>query len=248
MKQFILTVSAGKRLIGRGMAAHPGVADALPERTVVIVAGTTNAYVAEEVLAVLGQAEGFHREGFRRGVTVPPGTKAPPGRLAGDVVIHRGQWQRGKQVFDVIGEMREGDVVIKGANALDLVARRAAVLVGHPQAGTIGAILPAVVGRRVRLIVPVGLEKRVAEDLDVLAARLNAPGAEGPRMMPIAGEVFTELDAIERLTGAKAFLAAAGGVLGAEGACWIGVDGSHEQLQAAEELIRAVEAEPPTNP
>lgn len=248
MKQFILTVSAGKRLIGRGMAAHPAVAEALPERTIVIVAGTTNAYVAEEILSVLGQAEDFRREGFRRGFTVPPGVKVAVGQLPGDVVIAGGQWQRGRQVFDVIEDLRQGDIIIKGANALDLARRRSAVLVGHPQSGTIGAILPVSVGRRVRLIVPVGLEKRVTEDLDVLAGRLNAAGAEGPRLMPIPGEVFTELDAIERLTGAKAFLAAAGGVLGAEGACWVGVDGSHEQLQAAEELIRSVEAEPATKP
>jgi len=47
---------------------------------------------------------------------------------------------------------------LKGANALDLTRHQAAILIGHPKAGTIGTILPAVVGRRVKLILPVGLE------------------------------------------------------------------------------------------
>ena len=41
--------------------------------TLVIIAGTTNGYVAEEILASLGQGEGFTRKGFRRGTTVAPG-------------------------------------------------------------------------------------------------------------------------------------------------------------------------------
>ena len=49
------------------------------------------------------------------------------------------------------------DVILKGANALDVGARRAAVLIGNPDGGIAGAVVPAVVGRRVRLIVPVGL-------------------------------------------------------------------------------------------
>jgi len=249
MKQFILTVAAGKRLIGRGMAAHPAVTEALAGgRSIVIVAGTTNARVAEEVLKLIGQGDEFRAAGFRRGLTVPPGVKAPAAELEGDVVIAGGAWQRGRQIFDVAGELREGDVIVKGANALDLAARRAAVLVGHPQAGTIGAALPAAVGRRVRLIVPVGLEKRIVGSLDAIAARLNAPGADGPRLLPFVGEVFTELDAIGLLSGAEAFLVAAGGICGAEGACWIGVDGTAEQVAAAERVIRCVEAEPPCSP
>jgi hypothetical protein len=248
LKQFVVTSSMGKRLIGRGMAAHPAVRAVLEQGTLVIVAGTTNAYVAEEVLAAAGQDEGFRRQGFRRGVTVPPGTPAPPGDLPGDVILVDGTWQKGKQIFDVADDLRAGDVVLKGANALDLDSGRAAVYIGHPQAGTIGAALPAVFGRRVRLIVPVGLEKRIGGDLDEIAAALNAPDAEGPRMLPLPGETFTELDAIELLTGAVAGLVAAGGVCGAEGAVWLAVAGEDEELAAAEALLRSVEDEPPCEP
>ncbi len=244
MKQFGVTTSMGKRLIGKAMALHPDVKDVLKEGTLVIIAGTTNGYVAEEILKSLGQAEGFSREGFRRGMPVAPGAKIPQIDFPGDVVISDGQWQKGKTIFDVADDLKTGDVVLKGANAFD-TRGQAAVQIGHPKGGTILAALPSVVGRRVRLIVPVGLEKRVFEDVNVLAQRCIALGAKGPRLFPMPGEVFTEVDAIRLMTGAEACLIAAGGVYGAEGAAWLGITGTEEQIQAAAELIKSVADEPP---
>jgi hypothetical protein len=77
-----------------------------------------------------------------------------------------------------------------------------------------------------------------------LAVRLNAPGAKGPRLLPVPGEVFTEIDSIKLLTGAGAELVAAGGVAGAEGSIWLAVSGSEEQIGAAEKLLKAVADEP----
>jgi hypothetical protein len=244
MKQFCVTTAMGKRLIGKAMAQHPDIKAVLEKGTLVIIAGTTNGYVAEEVLKALGQAEGFSRVGFRRGVTVAPGARAPQVEFPGDVIIVAGQWQQGQAVTDVAGDLRAGDVVLKGANAFDSRGQPA-VQIGHPQGGTILATLPAVVGRRVRLIVPVGLEKRVFEDINVLAGRCNAPEANGPRLCPMPGEIFTEIDAIRLLTGAEACLIAGGGIYGAEGAYWFGISGTEEQVDAAAELIRSVAGEPP---
>jgi hypothetical protein len=97
----------------------------------------------------------------------------------------------------------------------------------------------------VELIIPVGLEKRVCGDLFDLAVRVNALESRGPRLLPVPGRVFTELDAIALWSGARAELVAAGGVAGAEGGVWLGVSGTEEQLRSAEALIRSVEAEPP---
>ncbi|MBN1943987.1 MAG: hypothetical protein JW849_11900 [Phycisphaerae bacterium] len=251
MKTFVLTPAMGKRLIGKAVAAHPAVRSACKNGTVVVIAGTTNGYAAEEILAALGQAEGFSRGRFFRGATLPPSSPTTAaGRLPdestfpGDVVIRDGRWEKGKTVFDVIEGLIEGDVILKGANAVNLESRLAGILIGHPQAGTIGAALQAVVGRRVRLILPVGLEKRVSCDLAEVAGRLNSPGAHGPRLLPVAGEILTELQAVEHLTGAKAELVSAGGVGGAEGAIWLGVGGEEAQLQAATDLIHSLRDEP----
>ena len=244
MKQFNLTPVMGKRLIAKGMAQHPDVQRVLEKGTLLIVAGTTNGYVAEEILTALGQVEAFSRVGFRRGVTVAQGTKLPKAELAGDVVIVDGQWQTGKTVFDVAEGLKAGDVVLKGGNAFDPYGQ-AAVQIGHPQGGTIMAVVPAVIGRRVKLIVPIGLEKRVFDDIHTLSLRVNDAATDGPRLMPLPGEIFTELDAIQLLTGAEPLLIAGGGIFGAEGSAWIGVNGTEEQVAAAADLIKSVAGEPP---
>jgi hypothetical protein len=252
MKQFLVTPHAGKRLIAKTLAKHPAIVKALKNGTLVIVAGTTNGYVAEEILKAHKVTGDFSRKHFFRGITMPPTkTITAEGRLSaeskfpGDVVITNGFWEKGKTIADVIDSLKEGDVILKGANALDLTHRQAAILIGDPKAGTIGLALPAVVGRRVKLIIPVGLEKRINGDLNALAQKLNTLGATGYRLLPVLGEVFTELDALMVLTGAEVELIAAGGVCGAEGACWIAVTGEEEQEEFAEQIIASVADEPP---
>ncbi|HSD58420.1 MAG TPA: hypothetical protein VLB04_09585 [Methanotrichaceae archaeon] len=251
MKQFVLTPAAGKRLIAKALAVHPAIQAALKSGTVAIIAGTTNGYVAEEILASIGQAEGFSRKRFFRGIVLPPWRETTPdGRLPDesgfpdDVIIVNGIWRKGKTIFDIVDDLLEGDVILKGANALDLARRQAAILIGHPKGGTTSAILQAVVGRRARLILPVGLEKRIPGDLMDLAARLNAPGAHGYRLLPVPGEIFTEIDAIKLLTGAEAEMIAAGGVGGAEGSVWLALWSSEERMAKAEKLLMAVAMEP----
>ena len=252
MQQFVITPAAGKRLIAKGVAQHPQVKGALTEATVVVVAGTTNGYVAEELLQSIGQSEGFSKQGFMRGITVPPhvptneaGRSANEQEFPGDVIITKGKWVRGKTVFDVIDDLKEGDVILKGANAIDPARKQAAILIGHPKGGTIGSIFQAVVGRRVRLILPVGLEKRVLSDLNDLADKVNSPGCMGPRLFPVpSGEVFTEVEALRLLAGVEAEMVAAGGVRGAEGAVWLGVWGPDDAVEKASELIKSVASEP----
>ena len=49
---------------GQRLASHPAIGAALDSGTVAIIAGTTNGYVAEEILAKIGQAERFSRQRF----------------------------------------------------------------------------------------------------------------------------------------------------------------------------------------
>lgn len=244
MKQYILTSSMGKRLIARALTEHPHIERVLASGTLVIIAGSTNGYVAEEILLRSGQADGFTRVGFRRGLNTPPGIAAPEIDFPGDVVIVNGSWQPGKTIFDIESELTEGDVVLKGANVLDTY-NQAAVHIGSTQGGTVMAALSAVIGRRVRLIIPVGLEKRVPEDINSIARIVNSPGSEGPRLLPVSGEIFTEIDALEQLTGVDAFLISAGGIYGAEGSIRLGIIGSPQEVERADKLIQSLAGEPP---
>lgn len=252
MKQFLITPAAGKRLIAKALADYPAITEALESRTVVIIAGTTNGYVAEEILSKIHQLEGFSRKRFFRGIVLPPGGPVTSIGLVkdengfpGDVVIKEGVWQKGLTIFDIVDDLKEGDIIIKGANAINLPLRQTAIYIGDPSGGTIGAAIQAVVGRRVRLILPVGIEKRVYTDLNKLAARLNVPGVQGPRLLPVSGEIFTEMEAISFLTGAKAEQVAGGGVSGAEGSVWFVISGNEEQVRSAENLLNSISKELP---
>ena len=125
MKQFLLTSSAGKRLIAKTLANHPAIKKAIKNGTLVIVAGTTNGYLAEEIFKCYKIANDFSRKKFFRGIILPPTkTVTNEGRLSdeskfpGDVVITCGVWQKGKTIADVVDQLKEGDVIGEGANAL----------------------------------------------------------------------------------------------------------------------------------
>lgn len=251
MKQFLITPAAGKRLIAKALIKYNAITKVLKSGTVAIIAGTTNGYIAEEMLSSINQADDFSRKRFFRGIVLPPGGPVTgTGRIAdesefpGDVIIQDGIWQKGKTIFDVVNDLNEGDIILKGINALNYSNKQAGIYIGDPLGGTIGTAIQAVVGRRVRLILPVGMEKRVYEDLNELAVKLNAPGAEGPRLLPVPGEIFTEIEAIYELTGANAKLVASGGVSGAEGSIWLAIEGDDKQLVKAEKLIKSVSLEP----
>jgi hypothetical protein len=250
MEQFLITPSAGKRLIAKALTRHPSIKKVLKSGTVVIIAGTTNGYVAEEILKLTGQSQDFNRKNFFRGIVVPPGIpRSASGKLAkdynfsGDVVLEDGVWNRGKTIFDVVDDLEEGDVILKGANSLDLIHKKAAIYIGHPRAGTIGSAIQAVFGRRVRLILPVGVEKRVPGDLDELALKLNSPGSSGPCLLPVTGEVFTEIEALNLLCNVETEIIAGGGVAGAEGSVWIGINGTEESVKKARNLISSINSE-----
>ena len=244
-KQFSITVPAGKRLIAKAVASLKPITDALRDGTIVVVSGTTNAYVAEELLALANQTGYFDRHTFFRGITTAPGAKLNVDADAPkDIVLEQGKWVKDKTIFDAAPTLGPGDIILKGANAVDCERKVAGIQIGNPTLGTSGALLPAVIGRRVQLIIPVGLEKRVCGDINVIAEKLSAPSADGPRLLPVSGTIVTELEAIGQLTGTHAELVAAGGVLGAEGGCYIAVTGTEAQLQAASELIRSVAREP----
>ena len=230
MKQtsVVLTPEQGKKLIAKAIAALPDVEEAVKKRTVVIVAGTTDRYVAEALLAKIGEKETL--SGFFRGVTVPRGVKAEAADPLEDVVICRGKRVRGKTIYDIAPDMKAGDMIFKGANAVNLESGEAAVLIGNNKVGTSLPILEAAYGRRVSVMIPVGVEKRIPVPVGILAEQVRDPDSSGPRLLPLPGEVFTEIDAIEALYDLDAEILAAGGIMGAEGAVYFLVSGEDEDV------------------
>ena len=79
LKQFVLSPAAGKRLIAKSLVAHPAIQAALKSGTFAIIAGTTNGYVAEEILVSIGQPMASHEGGSFVGLPFRLG--GPPLRL-----------------------------------------------------------------------------------------------------------------------------------------------------------------------
>lgn len=242
----VLTVAQSKRLIARGVARLPEILLALELGTIAIGRGTTNGYVAEELLGVT-----IPKGEYVAGRTLPSSITAE--RLGSgsypDIVLRQGQCLPEISLSQAISQMRIGDVVIKGGNALNYQQQLVGVLIGHPTGGTTGDNYGTIISRKIHLIIPIGLEKLVYEDINELS-RLSRepstyPAAVCIPLFPITGTIITEIEAFALLTGVKARLLSAGGVGGAEGAVWLLLDGTEEQLDAALVLYQSLTNEPP---
>lgn len=237
MKQFNITPAMGKRLIGMGMANLPVIKNVLKNGTLVIIAGTTNGYVVEEILKIL--KIDFDRKGFRRGITINKNIKPKSFEFLGDIIIIKGKLVTGKTIFDISNELTKDDVILKGANAFDK-NNQVAIQIAHPEGGTIHESLKAVYGRRTKIIYPVGMEKRVFGNLKELADIVNSSESSGPRLYLPPGQIFTELNALNLLTGTTSQVIAAGGVYGAEGSIWVASNGTLKQEKKVEEIMNSI--------
>lgn len=246
--QVILTVAEGKRLIAKGVAQMPILQKAMKEGTVVIARGTTNTYVAEELT---GQkiAHGAYVIGW----TGPArnGKELAPKEKVDDIVLVNGKVQAGASMDDALKTLKTGDVVIKGANALDLGHKTAGVLIGggpDSTSGSSGKFMSVVVARKAHLIIPIGLEKQVGGDVVDIANKMREPLEslnKIPSMFLLTGHIMTEIEALELLTGCTVFQAAAGGIAGAEGGARLICRGTREQVQKALSIIESIQGEPP---
>ena len=243
--RIVLTVSESKRLIGKAVAQMSIVKKALNKGMVIIAKGTTNTYVAEEIL---GQT--IEKGAYVIGRVYPTkgGKKLKPSRKLPEIVLINGKVAKGLSLKDAVEKLKPGDVVIKGANALDYKNKTAGVYIGGSNGGTTGTFMPYVVARKAYLVIPVGLEKLVAENVVDLSLKMREPVVSidwMPSMFLLTGEIVTEIEALKILTGISAFQVGAGGIGGAEGAVHLLLRGSKEQVKRSLELVKDIQGEPP---
>ena len=132
--QIFLTPNEGKQLIADALASLDFVQEAMREHTVVVVMGTTNAYLANALLSQLGEEE-IDMKGFHRGITKPGSVAMKVPAQQYDLVIEKGKVVPEKTIFDVAGTLTKDDVIFKGANAVHISSETAGVLIGpRPEA------------------------------------------------------------------------------------------------------------------
>ncbi len=240
-----LTPAESKRLIAKAIPAMPEVTTAMKNGTIVMSRGTTNAFVAEEILHIKIEPKSAYTMGcITGGELVANQTES---RLKPFVL------RKGKQIEispkDALDEFNAGDVFIKGANAVD-PRGNAGILVGGATAGTIGEAWPVLAVRGSHFIVPVGLEKLVPSVIDATrqcgALRFKYSMGLPCGLFPLVNAlVVTEVQALDILAGVSATHVASGGIGGSEGSVVLSVHGDEEHLEKAFELVKSVKGEPP---
>lgn len=239
-----LTPAQGKRLIARGVAAMPEVKQALARGRVVVSRGSTNAFVAEELLGVSVDKANYMAGCVVRGQLRDTDASI---RLRPYVIV--GGKISTTPMAQVISELAANDVVIKGANAVDPQGN-AGVLVASLAGGTMGEVMVPALARGCPFITPVGLEKLIpsvaeaARASGILRFRWSDGLAVG--LIPLVSSlVVTEIQALGLLFGVKATHIASGGVGGSEGAVVLSLEGEERAVERAFDLAKSLDSEEP---
>jgi hypothetical protein len=247
----VLTPTESKRLISKGLAQFPQVKTCLERGGRIFISrGTTDAYVLEELSKTPIEKPRFVA-GQVTSVNVRRLGGTPPEKRLAEKMLEEGEWKDADST--AITRMQRGDVIIKGANALD-ANFMAAVYMSHPEGGTIGRFLGTAKARGLNIIIPVGLEKLVADsvwDSSFELGQLDLDLVMGSPigMMPIPGEPFTEVDALETLfPDILVSHVGSGGVGGAEGSVTLLLEGDEASVRAAFELAESLTKETPFRP
>ena len=103
--------------------------------------------------------------------------------------------------------------------------------------------------QKLRLIIPVGLEKDCSYDLyrqsNTVLSDLDPIGPAPPKLKLLQGKLFTEIEAIQQLANVEANQIASGGIGGAEGAITLLIRGEQVDVEEALEIIRNIQGEAP---
>ena len=240
---FTLTPAESKRLIAKAVVKMPEVRKAMAEGYLLIGRGSTNAYIAEELLGKPIEKERYMAGQIIRGVLCAL-DQANRGR---PISFHKGE------VIEVepgtlIDKLGPGDVVLKGGNAVDPEGC-VGVVMASPVGGTMGQFYMAAKAQGITMIFSVGLEKLIPSVPEAarMGGRLTLGRTVGARvgMACVAdGIVITEMEALEELFGVEAIHFASGGYGGAEGSVSLIVDGPDEEVNACLDFIEGIKGEP----
>ncbi len=241
----ILNPAQSRRLVAKGAVASPIVQNAYKNGMVIIARGITNAYVSEEFFNISIENKTNQTAGFIGGGATNSTNTSPPCTWH---VIEKGKILEGADSNVEVTRFKKGDVVIKGANAIDhtgLTGTYASSL----KTGTMGAMWPYVTSRGAEFIVPVSLEKLVP---CVMTASRNTGVYHFDYSMGLPAKIvilpdakaITEIEAMAILFGVRAYHVGSGGVAGSEGSVHLTLEGDRDKVEAAFELVKSLKEEP----
>ncbi|SJZ32899.1 hypothetical protein [Selenihalanaerobacter shriftii] len=239
---FTLKVPESKRLIAKGIAELSEVQQAMNGSKVIIAGGTTNGYIAEELVE-----DEFEKENYTAGI-VDKGAACvtPSNKRINPVTLQNGK-RTDQNWLEFMEHFTDKDIFIKGANAFDDKGV-AGVLAGERKGGTIGRALGILVARGSSLLIPVGLEKRISS-VEVASKMVGIDKVDyslGMKtgLIPVTyGKIITELETLEILFGVEAIQIAAGGIGDSNGAVTLAIKGDETDIKKAMDLIKKIKGE-----
>jgi hypothetical protein len=241
---FTLTSSESRRLLGKAVAAMPEVQHAKDNGYLVIGRGSTNAFILEELLGTKIEKERYAAGQVIRGIlcVMPAGLRIKPVTLFKGEVLN-------VEPGEVIEKMTPGDLMIKGANAVDPFGNAGVVMAG-PGGGSIGQFYMALKAKGVASLYVAGLEKLIpsveeAARYGGLLALNRTIGCRVGMACVADGRIVTEIEAIDSLFGLKAVHYASGGWGGAEGCVTLIVEGEDDEVNRCLDFIEQIKGEPP---
>ena len=244
---FTLKSAESRRLLAKAVIKMPEFQAAWKNAYVILAGGTTNAYIAQELLG----RDAYEPQNCTVGtsssgvlcVTHPDSRKIFP------TIFKQGKAMPDMTIEQALNDFSIDTVIIKGANAIDPNGNVGIITSGF-DGGTIPKVIGTMTSTGLTMINPVGLEKLVSS----VPAACRAVGAK--RTDVSLGANFgmyclstttpvTEIEALDILFGVKATHVASGGIGGNEGAVILAVDGEDEAVNACVEFIETqVKGEP----
>ncbi len=255
--QVVLTPTESKKLIAKAVFNMPQIQEALKNGIVAIHPSSSTVFLYEEImnklpqgLWVCGVISGKGLCGSTEAVEMiksrGPGAHDPREVSKETWFFKRGILQESTPLGEILDQMTETDVYIKGSNALDAFGN-VGVLFANPAGGggTIGKVMVAKRTKNFHVILPIGIEKLIPVTIEK-ASRAAAFKKVGSAMgipsglIPVSGEKIDETDALFRLFGVEAIPIAAGGLGGAEGSVVIAIEGNDERVKNAFEVLKSI--------
>jgi hypothetical protein len=243
--EITLTPAESKRLIAKAVVGMEAVRRARKKGILIICRGSTTAYVLEEL-----QGSKVEKGRYTAGYIGPKGLEVNP-KIPREMILVDGKVKEGATLADTAKELKPGDVVIKGANAIgpdgipgNLIGRENLKTTG----GTVGTFQMTAMARGVDVIVPIGLEKYIPVSVLVGSKKLSSGQVDYATgmpcgLIPIFGTVVTEVEALKMMADVEVTPIASGGIGGAEGSVTLLVEGVEAHVRKVIGVIEGIKGE-----
>ncbi len=245
---FTLIPSESRRLIAKAVVQMEEVKIAWKKAYIILGGGTTNGYVAQELL---GKRD-LEPQKFTAGTNTHRllCVTDPEKRLPIPIILYKGGISS-KTLLEALQDFHIETVIIKGANAIDPEGNVGIITSGF-DGGTFAQTYGPASSQGFKYIFPVGIEKMIASVKEATAwtgAKTfdYTMGADFGMycVAPVRGKVVTEIDALKILAGVEGRHVASGGVGESAGAVVLIVEGTVQNVKKAIALVESIKGEPP---